>query len=170
MNWDHLIDAARVPAGTTEGTPPGRPRQVMLKRALTTAYYTMFHALCKSSADLTGTHFAEAAQSLRGRAGRRSIVCSPEDGTDGVGRAEGRRTPAGVGDRETNHATQKAEPSQHRQRSIRNERKRNEEPPGPAGEVDDARAAKRTARAHRRGSVTGQAKDRMAVSQRAAGR
>ena len=51
MNWEHLIDAARILAGINEGTPPGRPRQVMLKRALSTAYYAMFHALCKSNAD-----------------------------------------------------------------------------------------------------------------------
>ena len=51
MNWEHLIDAAKILGGTTGDAPPGRPRQVMLKRALSTAYYAMFHALCKSNAD-----------------------------------------------------------------------------------------------------------------------
>lgn len=51
MNWEHLIDAAKILAGMTGGAPPGRPRQVMLKRALSTAYYAMFHALCQSNAD-----------------------------------------------------------------------------------------------------------------------
>ncbi len=51
MNWEHLIDAAKILGGTTGDAPPGRPRQVMLKRALSTAYYAMFHALCQSNAD-----------------------------------------------------------------------------------------------------------------------
>ena len=53
MNWRHLIDAARVLAGDS-GTQPrrGRPRQAMLKRAISTAYYVMFHALCGSNANL----------------------------------------------------------------------------------------------------------------------
>ena len=29
----------------------GRPRQAMLRRAVSTAYYAMFHALCQSNAD-----------------------------------------------------------------------------------------------------------------------
>ena len=35
------------------GTGPalGRPRQAMLRRAVSTAYYAMFHALCQSNAD-----------------------------------------------------------------------------------------------------------------------
>lgn len=52
MNREQMIDAARILAGTNDGTLPGRPRQVMLKRALSTAYYAMFHALCKSNADM----------------------------------------------------------------------------------------------------------------------
>lgn len=53
MNWRHLIDAARVLAGDS-GTHrrQGRPRQAMLKRAISTAYYAMFHALCNSNANL----------------------------------------------------------------------------------------------------------------------
>ena len=58
MNWQHLFDAAKILAGLADGTPafPGRPRQVMLKRAVSTAYYAMFHALSGSNADtLIGT-------------------------------------------------------------------------------------------------------------------
>lgn len=53
MNWRHLIDAARILAGDP-GTQrqQGRPRQAMLKRAISTAYYAMFHALCNSNANL----------------------------------------------------------------------------------------------------------------------
>ena len=53
MNWRHLIDAARMLAGGS-GTQltRGRPRQAMLKRAISTAYYAMFHALCGSNADV----------------------------------------------------------------------------------------------------------------------
>lgn len=53
MNWRHLIDAARILAGDS-GTPrrQGRPRQAMLKRAISTAYYAMFHALCNSNANV----------------------------------------------------------------------------------------------------------------------
>lgn len=53
MNWRHLIDAARVLAGdSTTQQRRGRPRQAMLKRAISTAYYAMFHALCSSNANL----------------------------------------------------------------------------------------------------------------------
>ena len=52
MNWRHLIDAARLLAGQTgQMAPRGRPRQAMLKRAISTAYYAMFHALCHSNAN-----------------------------------------------------------------------------------------------------------------------
>ena len=52
LDWQHLFDAARVLAGVSSGsTTPGRPRQAMLKRAVSTAYYGMFHALCESNAD-----------------------------------------------------------------------------------------------------------------------
>ena len=55
MDWRHLFDAARVLAGVS-GAAPGRPRQAMLKRAVSTTYYAMFHALCASNADaLVGT-------------------------------------------------------------------------------------------------------------------
>ena len=53
MNWQHSIEAAKMLAGSHETipTPPGRPRQAMLRRAVSTAYYAMFHALCESNAD-----------------------------------------------------------------------------------------------------------------------
>ena len=54
MNWEHLFDAARLLAGAPgAGAAPrlGRPRQAMLRRAISTAYYAIFHALCQSNAD-----------------------------------------------------------------------------------------------------------------------
>ena len=50
MNWRHLIAAAYVLAGRTF-PPTGRPRQAMLQRAVSTAYYAMFQALCFSNAN-----------------------------------------------------------------------------------------------------------------------
>ena len=58
MNWQHLFDAAKSLAGLANDAPAGsgRPRQVMLQRAVSTAYYAMFHALCGSNSDtLIGT-------------------------------------------------------------------------------------------------------------------
>ncbi len=52
LDWRHLFDTARVLAGVSGvAAAPGRPRQAMLKRAVSTAYYAMFHALCESNAD-----------------------------------------------------------------------------------------------------------------------
>ena len=52
LDWRHLFDTARVLAGVSgSAAAPGRPRQAMLKRAVSTAYYAMFHALCASNAD-----------------------------------------------------------------------------------------------------------------------
>ena len=53
MNWQHSIEATKMLAGSHETTPapPGRPRQAMLRQAVSTAYYAMFHALCESNAD-----------------------------------------------------------------------------------------------------------------------
>ena len=51
MNWRNLMDIARQLAGQTQPPPLGRPRQEQLKRAISTAYYAMFHALCRSNAD-----------------------------------------------------------------------------------------------------------------------
>ena len=49
MKWEHGIEAARILAGSNA---PGRPRQAMLKRAVSTVYYAMFHALCQSNANI----------------------------------------------------------------------------------------------------------------------
>ena len=53
MNWRHLFDAAKDLAGVVDGAPaaPGRPRQIDLRRAVSTAYYGVFHALCRSNAE-----------------------------------------------------------------------------------------------------------------------
>ena len=52
MNWQQLFDMSRTLAGAPGTAPaPGRPRQIMLRRAVSTAYYAMFHALCQSNAD-----------------------------------------------------------------------------------------------------------------------
>lgn len=52
LDWRHLIDAAGILAGVSgDAITPGRPRQAMLKRAVSTAYYAMFHVLCESNAD-----------------------------------------------------------------------------------------------------------------------
>ena len=57
MNWRHLIDAARFLAGDSSTRQiRGRPRQAMLKRAISTAYYAMFHAICISNANLVAGH------------------------------------------------------------------------------------------------------------------
>ena len=52
MNWEHAIEAARMLA-TSGGAASslGRPRQAALRRAVSTAYYAMFNALCWSNAD-----------------------------------------------------------------------------------------------------------------------
>ena len=61
MNWRHLIDSARILAGASERqSRQGRPRQAMLKRAISTAYYAMFHALCSSNASLVAGQSTDA--------------------------------------------------------------------------------------------------------------
>ena len=53
MNWQHSFEAARLLAGVGDSpTAPGRPRQAMLRRAVSAAYYAMFNALCQSNADV----------------------------------------------------------------------------------------------------------------------
>ena len=60
MNWRHLIDAARILAGDSATRQMrGRPRQAMLKRAVSTVYYAMFHALCLSNANRVPVYCAE---------------------------------------------------------------------------------------------------------------
>jgi len=57
VNWEHLIAIARLLAEAPEfGETRGRPQQARLRRAVSTAYYAVFHALAYSNADsLIGT-------------------------------------------------------------------------------------------------------------------
>jgi len=57
VNWEQLIAIARLLAGAPEhGETRGRPQQARLRRAVSTAYYAVFHALAHSNADsLIGT-------------------------------------------------------------------------------------------------------------------
>ena len=49
MNPDDLLEIAERLAS---GSGPGRPRQAELRRAISTAYYALFHTLANSCADL----------------------------------------------------------------------------------------------------------------------
>ena len=52
MNWQQLIALARLLANAPElGERRGRPQQVQLRKAISAAYYAMFHALAGSNAD-----------------------------------------------------------------------------------------------------------------------
>ena len=52
LNWEHSIEAAKLLAGSSSSvSASGRPRQAMLRRAVSTTYYATFHALCQSNAD-----------------------------------------------------------------------------------------------------------------------
>lgn len=52
MNWQQLIALARMLASAPEyGERRGRPQQVQLRKAISAAYYAMFHALAASNAD-----------------------------------------------------------------------------------------------------------------------
>ena len=65
MNWRNLMDAARQQPGQTQLHPAGPPTQEQLKRAISSAYYAMFHALCKSNADtLAGTGIAPLSREI----------------------------------------------------------------------------------------------------------
>ena len=57
MNWEQLIAIARMLAAAPEyGERRGRPQQAQLRKAISSAYYAMFHALATSNADtLIGT-------------------------------------------------------------------------------------------------------------------
>ena len=58
MNPSDLIDSARQRAGGGETPPRGRPRQTDLQRAVSDAYYALFHALAICCADtLVGTGY-----------------------------------------------------------------------------------------------------------------
>ena len=62
MKWQHLIDLARLLAGQGALVTRGRPRQAMLKKAISAAYYAMFHALCYSNANALIGSSARAAR------------------------------------------------------------------------------------------------------------
>lgn len=62
MNWQHLIDIARLLAGQGTLVSRDRPRQMMLKKAISAAYYAMFHALCYSNANVLIGSSARAAR------------------------------------------------------------------------------------------------------------
>jgi hypothetical protein len=52
MNWEQLIANARMLATTPDyGERRGRPQQMQLRKAISAAYYAMFHALAMSNAD-----------------------------------------------------------------------------------------------------------------------
>ncbi|MCE2500900.1 MAG: hypothetical protein J4G13_08570 [Dehalococcoidia bacterium] len=52
MNWQQLIAVARMLASAPEyGERRGRPQQMQLRKAISAAYYAMFHALAGSNAD-----------------------------------------------------------------------------------------------------------------------
>ena len=52
MNWEQLIAISRLLAEPPEyGEARGRPQQARLRRAISTAYYAMFHALAENNAN-----------------------------------------------------------------------------------------------------------------------
>ena len=52
MSWQQLIALARLLATAREfGERRGRPQQVQLRKAISAAYYAMFHALAESNAN-----------------------------------------------------------------------------------------------------------------------
>lgn len=57
MNWQQLIELAEMLAGPPAyGEARGRPQQTHLRKAVSAAYYAMFHALANSNADtMNGT-------------------------------------------------------------------------------------------------------------------
>jgi uncharacterized protein (UPF0332 family) len=60
LSPEHLIDQAE---RLIAPTPPGRPRQVDLRRAISTAYYAVFHAILAAAADLfVGTSKRSSSQ------------------------------------------------------------------------------------------------------------
>ena len=52
MNWEQLIAIGRLLAEPpAQGEARGRPQQARLRRAISTAYYAMFHALAESNSN-----------------------------------------------------------------------------------------------------------------------
>ena len=63
MDPTDLIDSARQRAGGVAPFLPGRPRQTDLQRAVSDAYYAMFHSLATCGANtLAGTGYAARRQ------------------------------------------------------------------------------------------------------------
>ena len=53
MNWEQLIVLARMLASAPDyGERRGRPQQMQLRKAVSAAYYALFHALAGSNADM----------------------------------------------------------------------------------------------------------------------
>lgn len=76
MNEDLLDLAAALAAGLAGA---GRPKSVMLRRAASTAYYALFHALCRLCADqLVGAkpwpYVTPVYRSVEHRAARRTLT------------------------------------------------------------------------------------------------
>ena len=52
MNWEQLLELAEMLANPPgHGETRGRPQQTHLRKAISAAYYAMFHALANSNAD-----------------------------------------------------------------------------------------------------------------------
>ena len=52
MNWEQLLEIAEMLANPIgDGETRGRPQQTLLRKAISAAYYAMFHALANSNAD-----------------------------------------------------------------------------------------------------------------------
>ena len=51
LNPDHLVEQARILAGAGRKGQRGPPRQVDLRRAVSSAYYAVFHALLTAAGD-----------------------------------------------------------------------------------------------------------------------
>lgn len=53
MNWEQLIAIARMLATAPDyGERRGRPQQMQLRKAISAAYYAVFHAMAGSNADM----------------------------------------------------------------------------------------------------------------------
>ena len=76
MDPDDLIDIGRHLAAESVAGDRGRPRQAWLRRAVSTAYYALFHAMARSCADMV----AGATPASRSEAAWRQVYRSLEHG------------------------------------------------------------------------------------------
>lgn len=76
MDPDDLIDIGRHLAAEPGPRDRGRPRQAWLRRAVSTAYYALFHAMARSCADMV----AGATPASRSEAAWRQVYRSLEHG------------------------------------------------------------------------------------------